>query len=105
MLEFGGLQTIYEAIVKMLTPKLANRITEAQGSEMKLKNHPGFKRLTVLITLASFIITYILLFVDGYYGEREIFFEFPIAAALIAIVTFIFVRIIYWVIDGFRKEE
>jgi len=32
---------------------------------MKLKNHPGFKRLAVVITLASFVITYFYYFVDA----------------------------------------
>ena len=73
---------------------------------MKLKNHPGFKRLTVLITFASFVITYILLFINGgSVSEDEVFIVFPIVSVLIALITFVFVRITYWVVDGFRKEE
>ena len=73
---------------------------------MKLKDHPGFKRLAVLITLASFVITYILLIVnERSVSEEEAFIEFPIVAVLIALITFVFVRITYWVVDGFRKEE
>ena len=73
---------------------------------MKLKDHPGFKRLAVLITLASFVITYtFLIVIERYIDPEEAFVEFPIIAVLIALVTFVFVRITYWVVDGFRKEQ
>ena len=73
---------------------------------MKLIDHPGFKRLLVLITLASFVITWILLIVnERHVSDQEAFAEFPIIAGLIALITFVFVRIKYWVVEGFRKEE
>ncbi len=73
---------------------------------MKLKDHPGFKRLAVLITFASFVITYILLIiVERGVSDEEALIEFPIIAALIALTTYVFVRITYWVVDGFRKER
>ncbi len=72
---------------------------------MKLKYHTGFKRLGWLITFAVFVITYIVLMVNEIsISESEIFIVFPIIAAIIAGIVFIFVRAIYWVIDGFRKE-
>jgi len=73
---------------------------------MKLLDNPGFKRLVVLITLISFVITYILLFVnERRVSNQEAFAEFPIIAGIIALIAFVFVRITYWVVDGFRKEE
>ena len=67
---------------------------------MKLKNHPGFKRLAVVITLASFVITYFLLLVSGgRISDEEALVEFPIASVVIALITFVFV------VDGFKKVE
>lgn len=78
---------------------------------MKLKDHPGFKRLAISISLLSLTITYFALwlieFFDNSYGisSRLAFIEFPIIAILISVTTFVFVRITYWVIDGFRNEK
>lgn len=73
---------------------------------MRLKEHRGFKRLAVLISLVSFIIAYIFLFInERMVNEKEAFLVFPIIAAIIALATFVFVRIIYWVADGFKNEQ
>ncbi len=73
---------------------------------MKLKDHLGFKRLGTFITFVSFILTYIYLVVnERRVSDQEAFLEFPLIAALIALITFIFVRGSYWVIDGFRKQK
>lgn len=72
---------------------------------MKLKHHTGFKRLGWLITFAAFVITYVVLMVnEKYISDSTVFIVFSIIAAIIAGIVFIFVRAIYWVIDGFRKE-
>ena len=77
--------------------------------EMKIKEQKeqlGYKRLAFLITFGSFVLTYILLIInEKRVSDYEAFLEFPIQSALIALVTFIFVRGAYWVIDGFKKDK
>jgi hypothetical protein len=74
--------------------------------KMKLKDHKGFKRLAVLIALIIAVVTYILLIVnEGNPSDELIFIGFPFAAILISLGTYIFIRIIYWVIDGFRMNS
>ncbi|MFQ5770950.1 MAG: hypothetical protein ACE5HX_10475, partial [bacterium] len=83
-----------------------------KGKALKLKNHPGFKRLALVITFASFVITYFslsLVTIDDVGPAKEDLVLFlvvtPIVSALIALITFVFVRIIYWVVDGFKNVE
>lgn len=77
---------------------------------MRLKEQLGYKRLAILISVFSFILIYILLIVNvGNFSPEEVFFAFPIASAIIGLLTFISVRITYlvidWIIDGFRKDK
>ncbi len=73
---------------------------------MKTKDQLGFKRLGTFITSASFVLTYVYLVVNEHHlTDQEVFLEFPITAALVAFITFVFVRGFYWVIDGFRQHN
>jgi len=73
---------------------------------MKLREQLGYKRLAILITFGSFALTYIFLIInEKRVSGDEAFIEFPIQSAIIALVTFIFVRATYWVIDGFKKNQ
>jgi len=73
---------------------------------MKLKDQTGFKRLALLVTLLSFVVTYIFLILnEGRVSDDEFLLEFPIIALLISLFTYILVRITYWVIDGFSKTD
>lgn len=73
---------------------------------MKLKDQPGFKRLEAFITFAGFGLTYIYLVVnERRVSQEEAFLVFPIISALIALIAFVFVRGLYWVIDGFGKQN
>ncbi len=72
---------------------------------MSLYKNKGFKRLAIVISGIAFICTYITLCLIEYRVEtKELLIGFPIASALSAIGTFISIRIIYWVIDGFRSS-
>jgi len=55
---------------------------------MKLKNHPGFKRLAVVITLASFVITYFYYFVNAGSDFEKYAFLFPISVLISLILHF-----------------
>lgn len=74
---------------------------------MKLYQHEGYKRLSILIAIVGFICTYILFINDesGYVTATLAFIAFPIVSAIVAVGIYIFTRIVYWVIDGFRKQE
>ena len=73
---------------------------------MKLKEQLGYKRLAILITVGSFVLTYILLVInEKRVSPGDALIAFPIQSALIALITFLFVRATYWVIDGFKKDK
>jgi hypothetical protein len=74
---------------------------------MKLYQHEGYKRLSILIAIVGFICTYILLINNetGYVSAVLAFIGFPIISAIVAAGIYIFTRTVYWVIDGFRKQE
>ncbi len=81
---------------------------------MKLKDHLGFRRLAVLLSIVSFFVAYILLlrnekhqdWIHGFNTDiYDVCIKIPIIAIIISVAIFVFVRIVYWVIDGFRKQE
>lgn len=79
-------------------------IDKEKKKNKKLKDHPGFKRLSFFIPFMLFVISYVSLMlneqsIDG----EEAFIGFPIISGLIALFCYIIMRIIYWVVDGFRK--
>jgi len=71
---------------------------------MKLYQHEGYKRLSIFIAIVGFICTYITLFNDSG-PAKEVFIISPIVSIIGAVGIYIFTRIVYWVIDGFRKKE
>ena len=72
---------------------------------MKLKDHPGFKRLGILIGLTAFCISYAVFYMNEKYLDKEdVFVAFPVQAAIVAAFVFFNVIILYWVISGFRGE-
>jgi len=70
---------------------------------MKLYQHEGYKRLSILIAIVGFICTYIVLF-DDREPATTVFIIFPIVSAIVAVGIYIFTRSVYWVIDGFRQK-
>ena len=71
---------------------------------MSLYKNKGFKRLAIVISGLAFICTYIAFFLNEYnVNTKQLLIGFPIVSALSAIGTFILIRIIYWVFDGFRS--
>jgi hypothetical protein len=66
---------------------------------MKLKDKLGFKRLALVLPVAVLLYTYLeVMDVVGHlYGA--------IFAVFLAGSTYVVLRMVYWVIDGFREED
>jgi len=73
---------------------------------MSIYKQKGFNRLAKLIAIMSFFITYIILYVMSYnLDNEEVFVVFPIVSLLCSVGAFVFTRLVYWVIDGFKDSE
>ena len=74
---------------------------------MKLKDHLGYKRLAMLITFGSFVISYFLLILVNAdnINSKGAFIIAPIISGVFALIAYIFIRGVYWVVDGFRKAK
>ena len=73
---------------------------------MKTYEQEGYNRLAKLLSIIAFIVTFIILSATIRRLQPEhIFIAFPIASILVAALVFFITRIIYWVIDGFKKEN
>ena len=73
---------------------------------MKMYQKTGFNRLSKLIALLGFVVTYIILLVEEHsISPSEAFIEFPIASIIGALCAFLLTRLVYWVIDGFTQSK
>jgi hypothetical protein len=75
---------------------------------VKLKDHLGFKRLSVIITILIHIIFLLISLNEFSYISNATHLDFIIALFLPIVpgsVTYLMIRIIFWIIDGFRKER
>jgi len=80
-------------------------IDNEKKKNTKLKDHIGFKRLSFFITFICFIVLYAssLIINRLNVSEEEVFISFPIISGIVSLFVYIMVRIVYWVVDGFRK--
>lgn len=76
---------------------------------MKTSKKEGFRRLAILIAAGSFFVTYLILWIveesGGRVSEEEAFIQFPIVSIIVAGIIWGFTKGVYWVIDGFRKQN
>jgi len=99
-------KTIFKNLAQELRViKFTEEIVDKEKQKnKKLKDHPGYKRLSYFVPFIIFIISYVLLMLnESRVSDDEAFVEFPIISGLIALFSYIILRITYWVIDGFRK--
>jgi len=76
---------------------------------MKLKDHPGCKRLAIVVSGAACAVAYIVLvfaWTDrGTDVGREQVLFLPLLCFVVGVATFAVIRAVYRMIDGFRKED
>jgi len=99
-------KTIFKNLAQELRViKFTEEIIEKEKKKnKKLKDHLGFKRLSFFLPFIFFIILYASLMLnERSISEEEAFIAFPIISGLVALFGYIIVRIVYWVVDGFRK--
>ena len=93
---------------------------EKKLNSNKLKNHLGFKRLAIAITCLSFVVSYFIVWnsfrasPSVLLTERPLKFDHSVLGVSlislfissgISIITLFIIRIIYWIIDGFRLDK
>ena len=84
---------------------MRNVIEELKGNH-KTYDQVGFKRLAILITVVAFVIAYLYIYQTQLAPSAvDALFWIPWMSALVAGATYLFIRAVYWVIDGFRKED
>ena len=73
----------------------------------KLIEHRGFKRLCYSITFFVFMVSFIPLMVGALQegGKIEYFLLTILISTILALIVFIIIRVIYWIIDGFCNEK
>ena len=73
---------------------------------LKAKVSEGRRRLRWVVSASSVVVTYILLCVnERRVSDDEAFFEFPLLSVLAGIGVFVSMTAIYWVDEGFRKDN
>ena len=73
---------------------------------MGIYKEAGFNRLAKLIAIVAFFLTFatLLIILSGVNGDVA-FIIIPIISLFGAAGAFIFTRLVYWVIDGFKKND
>ncbi len=73
---------------------------------MSKNKKEGYRRLAVLVSIGSFFVTYLILFItEKYVSSKEAIIEFPIISLAVSVVLFFGIRLIPWVNDGFKSND
>lgn len=71
-------------------------------ASVKLSQQKGYQRLAKFITIIAFVFVFIVMLFKSTNNVAEALIAIPIASAVVAGASYVLVRLVYWVIDGFR---
>lgn len=75
-----------------------------EKDKKRLNDHVGYKRLSFFIPFVVLITSYIAMILnDRVVSKDEAFVYYPIISLSISLFIYMFTRIFYWVIDGFKN--